>query len=58
MKLALGDFDVSYLEDTINQEVAILLFILEIVLLPVIMMNLLIAILSDSYEKTQENSTI
>ena len=50
----LGDFDVDILE----QPSSILIFILFQFIVVVLMMNLIIAIMGDSYEKVKEHETI
>lgn len=50
----LGDFDI----DALGQPMSILMFTVFQFLVVVLMMNLIIAIMSDSYERVKENQTV
>ena len=54
--LMLGDFEVDSYNDTLDFEVAIILFVVFMLLVNVILLNLLIAIMGDIFDNIQENA--
>ena len=54
--MMLGDFDIEDFTDTSHFSISICLFVVFMYLVNIIMLNLLIAIMGDVFDRMQENS--